>query len=222
MNLEWTEKSTTAYQHARDALKTVDKLFDFAKSTSGKPSDAERALFAATIVFIYGIWENYIEQLAIEVVSNLAPNIDPSKLPEAVRNKLKNKNAWELLVHPGWRMLWLDTVTTAAIGDGNNHGLNTAKSSSVKYLLSLAGIDTILDELPDSVSNAIPEHVKVDDVTTLKALDVFVELRGEIVHTGKAPSALRKHHVKKWKLFIEVLIEEIDASSRHLSKEYLS
>ena len=222
MNLEWTEKSTTAYQHARDALKTVDKLFDFAKSTSGKPSDAERALFAATIVFIYGIWENYIEQLVIEVVGNLAPTIVPSKVPEEVRKKLENKKFEELIVDPGWRKLWVDIVTTAAVGDGNKYGLNTAKSSSVKYLLSLAGMDIILDDLPDSVSSAIPQHVKANDVTTLNALDLFVKLRGEIVHTGKVPSTLRKHHVKEWKLFIEVLIEEIDASSRHLSKKYLS
>ena len=230
MKFSWTRKATQSYKHARNALKTADDLFQFAKSTGGKPSTAERALFAATIVFIYGIWENFVEQLAIEIVSNLAPVIEPSKLPNKIRKKLEGKSAWELLVHPGWRELWLELVKTEAVGDDSRHGLNTAKSSSVQHLLGLAGLENVFASLPPTVFDAIPEHI-MDSIVGLEksysasissALDSFVTLRGEIVHTGKVPQTLKKHHVKSWKSFIEVLIKEIDSSCRTMSKEYLS
>ena len=39
-------------------------------------------------------------------------------------------------------------------------------------------------------------------------------LRGEIVHTGKVPDALRKKHVLAWRRFVEKAIDKVDESCR--------
>jgi hypothetical protein len=58
----WTSSKTTALASAEGSLKTVVNLLSFVKDGQGKPSTSERAIFAAAVVFLYGIWENYVEQ----------------------------------------------------------------------------------------------------------------------------------------------------------------
>jgi hypothetical protein len=88
-----------------------------AKDGRGKPSVEERALFAAAVVFTYGVWENFVEQLAIELVEQVALSVQPEQVPEQIRRSLEKKTAWELSVSPGWRRLWVESVKVQAIGD---------------------------------------------------------------------------------------------------------
>ena len=80
----WTDSRTAAHQSLGIALAIVDNLLSFVKDGQGKPSKKERALFAAAVVFTYGIWENFIEQLAIEAVQKVSEKIAPDRVPEEV------------------------------------------------------------------------------------------------------------------------------------------
>jgi hypothetical protein len=54
------------------------------------------------------------------------------------------------------------------------------------------------------------------------ALNKLVELRGEIVHTGKVPGALRKHHVREWRDFVELVCRGVDTTSRNQCKRLIA
>lgn len=211
----WTSKPSKAHRSVRDALKVVDNLLGFVKDGVGKPSVQERALFAAAVVFTYGIWENYVEQLAIELVEAVSRDIKPEKVPENVRKQLDKKSAWELAVSPGWRQLWSTSVREKAVGgDDEKFGLNTARAGQVKFLLALAGVADPFGAVPVDI---IPDHLKAG-ATFDGAVDGLVTLRGEIVHTGKVPDALRKKHVLAWRKFVEKAIDKVDESCRHQCK----
>ena len=76
----WTENHTSAHENVGTALAVVDRLLGYVKDGKGKPSAEERALFAAAVVFIYGIWENFVEQLAIELVQRVSAKITPERV----------------------------------------------------------------------------------------------------------------------------------------------
>ena len=206
--------ATRAYADLEKGLKVVDGILRFVKEGKGKPSSGERALFAAGVVFLYGVWENYIEQLAVEPVKTIAEKIDPAKVPESVRKELERKSTWELVVSPGWRKLWVEMVKEKAVGKGDGHfGLNTAKARQVQSLLAMVGIENALEKIdksivPKALSSYLEDDDKSEEVVTF--LDELVELRGEIVHTGSVPDILRKRHVKGWRIFIEKLAKELD------------
>lgn len=207
----WADTTTSALTSAEASLKTVDALLTLVKDGQGKPSEKERAVFAAAVVFLYGIWENFVEQLAIEIVDQLSPHIEPARVPEQVRKSLEKRSAWELSVHPGWRLLWADSVKLQAVGDdADKFGMNTAKSGQVKSLLATVGATNCFETVATSI---IPGHLagisKIED-----AVNRLVELRGEIVHTGKVPNSLRKAHVRDWKAFVKSVCEGVDNCSR--------
>lgn len=208
---DWINTTTRALASAETSLKTVDALLTLVKDGQGKPSGKERAVFAAAVVLLYGIWENFVEQLAIELVGQLSPHVEPPKVPEQVRRTLEKKSSWELSVHPGWRALWAESVKLQAVGDdADRFGMNTAKSGQVKNLLAMVGSPNCFETAPVSI---VPGHLtavsKVED-----AVNKLVELRGEIVHTGNVPSALRKAHVLSWKAFVRAVCEGVDHCSR--------
>ena len=58
-------------------------------------------------------------------------------------------------------------------------------------------------------------------LTTTDAIDALVTLRGEVVHTGKSPSSLRKQHVKEWREFVEALMKNVDKCCRAQCKDLL-
>lgn len=215
----WTDKSTDSHQGVDGALGVVDNILSFVKSGAGKPSEEERALFAAAVVFTYGIWEHFVEQLAIELAEKLGGNIAPERVPDPIRKILEKKSAWDLTVTPGWRALWIEHVRLQAVGDGGEHyGMNTAKSGQVKQLLSLAGVADPYAEVP---ADAVPDHLAPDKNTVVDAINILVELRGEIVHTGKVPDSLRKKHVLAWRSFIEAAATGIDKACRASCKVLL-
>lgn len=215
----WTEKETEAIAHVKSGLAVIDNVTSYVKSGAGKPSAKERALFAAAIVFAYGVWENYVEQLAIDITSKLSTEIDPEKVPEEIRKIFDKKSAWDLSISPGWRRLWVDHVREKAVGgDADKFGMNTARGNSVKYLLSLAGVNDPFSGIDKSIC---PTHLAEPKRTVVLALDELVTLRGEIVHTGKVPDSLRKDHVSNWRNYIEQLTSRVDQSSRTQCKSLL-
>jgi hypothetical protein len=212
---DWFDTKSMALSNAETSLNTVDELLTLVKDGKGKPSGKERAVFAAAVVFLYGIWENFVEQLAIELVTHLSPDIDPTRVPEQVRKSLEKKSAWELSVHPGWRSLWAESVKLQAVGDdGDKFGMNTARSGQVKNLLVTAGAYDCFAKASDiNIPGHLAEITKVED-----AVNRLVELRGEIVHTGKVPDSLRKSHVMDWKSFVRSVCESVDECAREQSK----
>jgi len=226
---QWMNRYTQARYSAKDALEVANKLFEYIDSGSGRPSEKERALYAATIVFLYGIWENYVEQLAIELIAHISTDIKPSHVPQSVRELLEKKPTWDLLIDPGWRKLWAQEVERKAIGsNAGNYGLNTAKSKNVNDLFRLVGFENIMSKMVNFPAKKLPSHIIADSPETVaeegvqKALDTFVQLRGEIVHTGKAPASLRKSHILEWKEFIRSIIDSFDKISRNLSNNLLN
>jgi hypothetical protein len=216
----WTESKTAAHHSVGDALKVVDNLLSYVKDGQGKPAVKERALFAAAVVFTYGIWENYVEQLAMELVGNVAKDISPERVPEQVRKSLEKRTAWELTVTPGWRALWAKQVELQAVGDDDEKfGMNTARAGQVKNLLSLAGVTDPYASLPLTI---IPEHLPAPKKNVVEAINALVELRGEIVHTGKVPDSLRKGHVRAWRSFVEAAAQHIDHACRSQCKALVS
>ncbi|NOZ23842.1 MAG: hypothetical protein GXP25_22415, partial [Planctomycetes bacterium] len=99
----WASSPTDAHKSVKSSLKVVDGVLSYMKDTKGKPAAKERALFAAAVVFTYGIWENYVEQLAIELAQKVSDKIPPEHVPERIRKSLEKGTAWELAVSPGWR-----------------------------------------------------------------------------------------------------------------------
>jgi hypothetical protein len=213
----WADSRTKAHGDLKKALKVVDDTLSFTKDSVGKPSRKERALFAAAIAFAYGVWENYVEQLAIELTQTMAERLDPKKVPDRVRRLLEKSTAWELAVAPGWRQLWVKKVEAKAVGDDEEKfGLNTAKAGQVQDLLELAGVEGALANIS---AGGVPEHLRESVSSVADAVNQLVALRGQIVHTGSVPGSLRKGHVREWRDFVENLASALDSVCRKRCKE---
>lgn len=207
---KWDSK-TEAAKESEAALKIVDSILGFVKDGKGKPSNDERALFAAAVVFSYGVWESYVETLAVEVVNRLIEEIDPAAVPERIHSLIeKQRSVWELAVSPGWKRLWVQLVERKAVGDEENYGLNSAGPGQVRNLLRLAGVEDCFDCIDD---NIVPDHLTGAE-GVIDAVEQLVRLRGEIVHTAVVPDALRKSHVAEWRNFVQDLLNEVDKCSR--------
>ncbi len=212
--------STNALGHVDAGLKVIDSLMGFVKAGQGKPSAKERALFAASVVFTYGIWENYVEQLALELSEKVAPSIKPEAVPIKIKKHLESKTPWELSVSPGWRRLWTEVVRAKALGDEKERfGMNTARAGQVAFLMELAGVEDSFRGIADSIA---PAHLEEKQRTVKESVDALVALRGEIVHTGKVPTSLSKSHVNAWKDFVKELTKAMDKSCREQCKKLLS
>jgi hypothetical protein len=110
-----------------------------------------------------------------------------------------NPTAWELVVHPGWRELWVRNVRVRAKGEvdkAGNFGMLTANARNVAGLFERVGVDPFAQ---------VPQADQ-------KKLEKLVEQRGQIVHTGKAPDDFRKKNATDWRAFVEKLTEKVDAS----------
>jgi hypothetical protein len=188
--------------HAHDALKdgltAVDNVLSFAKTGAGKPSAKERSLFVASVALSYAVWENFAEDLLIEGAEFLSTNISPRDVPETAKVFISRDAAtWDIAVHPGWRALWVVRIRERAKGredEDRSFGLLTADVAGLQKLYRNAGLDPF-DGL---------EKAKLDE------LDELVKLRGEIVHTGKAPRAFVKADAVGSKQVVEDLAEHAD------------
>lgn len=207
----WTSNPTEARKSVDKTLQVVDDLLSYMSTGKGKPSKPERAVFASAVVFSYGVWESYVEELAIELATKVSREIKPAKVPDSVQKLLESASAWELNVHPGWQELWIKRVKATAKGEGESYGLNTAKVKQVSLLLKTAGLGDIFKGLPP---NIIPPHLAGSVQTVAAAIDELVKLRGEIVHSGSVPASLKKHHAREWRQFVEALTTEVDQACR--------
>jgi hypothetical protein len=209
---DWTDEPTEARQSVDVALRVVDSLLSYMSPERGKPTEREKALFAAVVVFSYGVWESFVEELAIEVAMKLSSEIDASRVPTHVRELLEQSStAWQLSVHPGWKALWIQRVQTTAKGEGDKYGLNTARVKQVSSLLRTAGIEDAFRALPTQI---IPPHVKATTKTVAAAVDQLVSIRAEIVHSGSVPKSLKKNDAREWRQFVEALATELDEVCR--------
>jgi hypothetical protein len=94
--------------------------------------------------------------------------------------------------------------------------MNTAKAGQVKNLLGQVGATDPYQKITPTI---LPEHLETTKKNAADAINSLVELRGEIVHTGKVPETLRKGHVLAWRNFVEQAAEKIDDACREQCKE---
>ncbi|MBI2710340.1 MAG: hypothetical protein HYX34_11700 [Actinobacteria bacterium] len=184
---------------ADKGLEIFDHVLSFAKRGVGNPGHKERALFLSATAMAYAVWENYVEQVAIETASFLAGKVAPEKVPDSIRTELVRKDAWQLTVHPGWRALWIDMVTVGAVGseDSTQYGMNTAGRSQVGKLFNLVGIEAF------------------KDVADAEQLDKLILDRGTIVHKAQAPGVnFKKADATGWRDYVKALYESFDQSVR--------
>ncbi len=215
----WTAEPTHARSSIDGTLKVVDDLLSYMSTGQGKPSQPERAIFASAVVFSYGVWESFVEEIAIEIATKMSKDIKPHQVPKNVQTLLSDATAWELGVHPGWKDLWVKRVKATAKGEGESYGLNTAKVRQVSKLLQTAGVGDVFQNLPKSI---VPPHLSSSAKTVGVAVDELVKLRGEIVHSGNVPTSLRKHHAREWRQFVEALSTEVDKACRAVCASVLS
>ena len=222
MNL-WGSNSTSAFSSVGDGMKVVDGLMSFTEDAKGNRNQKEQPLYAASVTFLYAVWENYAEDVAIEAVERLANGgLEPSQIPASVREVIEEgATAWDLSVHPGWQELWIRKTRERAKGseaDKPPWGVNSASVEQVRNLLSLVGIDPIPTRIPtpeDTGSHSspnVPERVNADneEVDVSHVLRRLIQLRGELVHTGSSQETIYKHQVFWWKSFVEMLVSETD------------
>jgi hypothetical protein len=182
-------------------LVAVDDVLSFVKSGVGKPSKQEQSLFVASVALSYAVWENYVEEVAIEVTTFLSKTIAEASVPSSVRDWIMKSHptAWDLVVHPGWRELWVQMVRARAKGEPGKEldfGMLTANAKNVGGLFDRVGVQPFCDVTDDELAE----------------LDRLVEQRGRIVHTGKAPDEFRKKNATDWRAFVEELSKKVDAS----------
>lgn len=225
---EWTKAACSADV----GIKVPDGLMSFASSSRGKPSNDQRTLYLGAVAFTYAVWENYVEDLALEMADTIAPEIEPSKVPEAAKTMITAEaTAWEMSVHPGWRGLWVNRVRVEAKGDESigRWGLNTASVRNVSTLFRSIGLDPVPERVsaPMNGNKPLPtpprmsvrsydNTVHVD--TVLKAL---IDLRGEAVHTAQTKDKLLKNEVHWWRSFVITLYEATDQRALRQCEELL-
>ncbi len=169
---------------------------------AGRPAGDTGPLLRATVVFIHTAWENYLEQVVLEMTLRLLEIVgdDHSRLPAGLRRALTEKveggDPW-LLAANGWQKLAEDHVRSA-VGRLNTPNSEAVEELCKKYL----GLRSILDGC--GWQNKPAESVRRD-------LDQLVhEIRGEIVHKGRTPGRLDLGGVRSWRDFINRLVQRFD------------
>jgi hypothetical protein len=189
-----------ALRDLRTGLKAVDDVLGFVKTTAGKPSKQEKSLFVASVALSYAMWENYVEDVAVEATEALSTDVQKEDVPATVRDSIMKlqptPTVWDIAVHPGWRSLWLAAVEQRAKGGANTDdlGMNTANQKNVRSLFERVGVDPFTQASDEDLEN----------------VEKLVKQRGQIVHTGKAPSDFYKEDAVGWRTFVEDLATKVD------------
>ena len=203
--MDWNV-STKAKTDADAGLGIIGGLMEYASDKRGRRSKKEISLYMASVTFAYATWENFVEEISIELVTRLAdPNtgLRPEQLNRPYVRELIEEQAtvWELAVYPGWRQLWINRVKKSAVGeDGGGWGINTANAKNTKALFARIGISPFPDD-------------------KAKELDALVALRGEIAHTAKTKKAIYKAEVGVARTFVSDLCAEVDRKAREHCQE---
>ena len=213
---------------ARTGLKVVDGLMSYASDGRGKPSDQQRALYLGAVAFSYAVWENYVEDLAVEAAGWLAEEVEPSRLTGKVQRFIsKDASVWELAVHPGWRGLWVERIIALAKGDGKSGrwGLNTASLQNSSDLLMSAGVEPLPQRLGAPARRPAPTRVDIGSDGTVdvdQCLRVLIEVRGQAVHTAQTADKLFKAEVLWWRDFVEALYTETNTRAEEQCRAQLA
>lgn len=168
---EWITNWTEASLNADKGLAIIDGLMEYASNRRGNPAKKERALYLSSITFAYAVWENYLEEVAIELAGHLAGELRPEQMTRPDVRALIEKDAsvWDLAVHPGWRVRWVDAVTAAAKGGENaGFGINTANFKNSRKLFDSIGISRCpttarrnwTDSSPSEARSCIPPQLR--------------------------------------------------------------
>jgi len=179
-----------------EGLQNVDYLLSFGNDY-GPPTKQEQALFQAATAMTYAVWENYVEQVCLELANTLKGMVEAERMPEGPKKMLSDRSTWELAVYPGWRDLWYDLVKLEALGDpdGKQYGLNTADTGQVKKLFESVGFSPL----------------KMIPPAMCQKLNQFIKVRGRIVHSVPTMALqFTKQDAEDWRAFVEELIERFD------------
>lgn len=218
----WHWDRTDARTAADAGMGVVDGLMEFASDDRGNRHAKQVPLYLAAVTFSYAVWENYVEDLADELVDSLARFLEPGDIPDAARELIEEgASNWELSVSPGWRGLWVERV--GALTKGNERagtwGLNSASKPNSDRLFALLGLDPIPVRIaaPEptggTTTKRIPEHVAIAEdgsVDVKHVLSKLVSIRGEAVHTASTADPLFKNQVHWWSNFVRALYAETD------------
>lgn len=215
-----------ARQDAEQGMTVVSNLMSYTATGAGKPRKEETSLYLSTMVFLYAVWEDFVEQLAIEVNGHLADAINPSLISTEVRNNfVADATPWELSVDPGWRSLWKSRVKQMAIGNSategkGGFGLNNATLKNVNHLFQMAGLTTVKDTIKGpTVSQsvrlpAVLGHENENAIPTKEMNEELFLIRCQAVHSAKTISTLYKPEVRWWIEAVRKLIQDTDKQMR--------
>lgn len=226
---EWTQASYSA-----DAgMKVPEGIMSFASDGRGKPTTEQRCLYLGAIAFTYAVWESYIEDVAVELVTYAAREISEKDVPTDVQELIaKGASPWQLAVHPGWRGLWVDRIRQMTHGEGKpgSWGLNTASFQQCEEIFAAIGLKPLPQKIkaPDFGAKGnpwVPYKISVNRdgmIDVPHALQLLISIRGEAVHTAKTTDDLYKQQVRWWDAFVRTLYIETDkAARRQLAEKIL-
>lgn len=181
----------------------VDTLMRLQRSSDGpqQSTNANGPLLRAAVVLLVTAWENYVEQAISEVFEHVMTiNDDPRKLSQHLQGAISRAakvDAWTVTGN-NWRVVVMGEVADL-VGK-----LNNAASGNVDRLIALAlGIDSFLSRV------SWPAYPPIDVGAEVR--DLVNEVRGEIVHKGRTPSALNTPGLEQWLSFVDRLVAESDA-----------
>ncbi len=180
----------------------VDTLMGLQTSPDGpqRSTDANEPLLRAAVVLLVTAWENYVEQAVAEAFEHVMTiNDDPRNLSPHLQGAIVRAAKADVWTVTGdnWRTIVADEVADL-IGKLNNAG-----SGKVDGLIKMAlGIDSFLSRV------SWPAYPPIDVGAELRSL--VNEVRGEIVHKGRTPSALNVPGLEQWRSFVDKLVAESD------------
>lgn len=226
----WDSSLSKAAAAVSEGMAVVDGLMAFTGDNKGNRITSEQPLYAASVTFLYAIWENYVEDVSIEAVRDMSSEgaLDPADIPIAAKQAIQDgATAWDLSVHPGWQAIWRQKVQERAKGSEDQHsgpwGLNSAGAHTVQeQLFSLVGISPMPIDIPSPeesgshTSPSVPDRINTENgtINVSHVLKRLIELRGELVHTGQSEETIYKHQVFWWKRFIQALVSATDQEVR--------
>lgn len=218
----WHWDRTDARLAADAGMGVVDGLMEFASDDRGNRHAKQVPLYLAAVTFSYAVWENFVEDLADELVDSLARCLDPGDIPVAAREVIEDgATNWQLSVSPGWRGLWVKRIRALTKGSerAGSWGLNSASKPNSDRLFRLLGLDPIPARIPapeptgGTTTKRIPDNVAISKDGTVDVKHVLSELvtiRGEAVHTAATSDPLFKNQVHWWSNFVRALYAETD------------
>lgn len=206
---------TESWQKFQTGQSIIRELVEIRESSTPTTHDQRAALNQSAMVFVVTIWEAYIEDVVMESANHLAqhtPKYD--QLPKRVRTLIESgvkaqKPKW--FVHEvagdGWRDLVRRNADLLATG----RQFNTPKAEKVENLFTDAiGLENVTTSWGwQAFASPGPAN----------RLDETIEIRGDIVHTGRKPEGLAKGWIDTYGNNIRKLVDKTDLTVRsHAAK----